>query len=273
MSWWPAIGLLALGLPAFGCGVTGGSRQDPSIGADAGPDIQVPGPDFGFIPNSAQIVPPGRVFVETALESTTSGGPSGRTTYIPVLVRAGVVGDLELRAQMSVVNHEERPTGDVTGRGPLDLGFKYRFTKGGSGLMEPSVGLEAQFVLPVASADMDSGKIEPALFCNLDHFLAEGTVFTWNAGAFAPVDSTGEQYLQAYLAGAINQNLSDDFQVYLTGEWRAPTAHSGDGTMGRVGTGLYWYFNRRMVLVAGYNWGLTDAALDGDGLLGVTFAF
>lgn len=235
--------------------------------------MRSPGPDFGSIPNGSQVVPPGRLYLESALQSTTGGDPKVRNSFLPVLARFGVVEDLEVRAQMSAVHTQEQAEGEVTGHGPLDLGFKYRLGKGGQGLWEPSVGIQAQFLLPVASAGLDTGKVEPGVFLNLDHYLAQGTTLTWNPGVFAPVDPEGQQYLQTYLAAVITQDVGEHWQVFVNTATRGPMSHRGHGFSLRLGGGLYWYLSRRIVAFGGYNWGLTSDALDTDGVVGVTLAF
>lgn len=250
---------------------------EPAQPRDSVPVRQVsivdPGPDFGFIPNGAQVVQPGRVYVESAFESTQSDGRSVRTNFVPVLLRVGVVSGLELRAQMNVFAQENGSTGTTSGHGPLQLGFKYRFNRGERGLFHPSLGVEGELLLPVASAGMDSGKVEPSATLNVDHFLTSTTTLTWSSGVFAPVDETGEQYAQGFVGAALTQQVFDPLQVYVTGEYRAPASDAGSGSIGRVGTGLYWYISQYVAFIGGYNWGLTDAALDTDLVLGLAFAF
>ena len=235
--------------------------------------IADPGPDFGSIPNSAQVVQPGRFYIETAFESTQSEDRTVRTNFVPVLLRVGVVEGLELRALMNVFSHESGPMDDTSGHGPLQLGFKLRFNPGEIGFFNPSVGVEGEFLLPVASAGMDSGKVEPSGTLNVDHFLSSVTTLTWNIGVFAPVDDTGEQFAQGFFGATLTQNVADPLQVYVTGEYRTPTSDAGGGSIGRVGTGLYWYLSRRIVFFGGYNWGLTSESPETDLTLGLSFAF
>jgi hypothetical protein len=237
------------------------------------PNIVDPGPDFGYIPNSAQVVQPGRVYVESAFESTQSEDRTTRTNFVPVLLRVGALDGLELRAQMNVYSQQSGPAGTTSGHGPLQLGFKYRFNRGERGFFHPSIGVEGELLLPVASAGMDSGKVEPSATLNVDHFLTSTTTLTWSAGVFAPVDETGDQFAQGFFGAALNQQVAKPLQVYVTGEYRAPASDAGRGSIGRVGTGLYWYLSQYIVFIGGYNWGLTNASLDTDLTLGLAFAF
>ena len=232
-----------------------------------------PGPDFGFIPNSAQVVQPGRVYIETAFESTQAEDRTVRTNFVPVLLRIGAIEGLELRAQMNVFSHQSGPTGATSGHGPLQLGFKARFNRGRQGFFHPSVGVEGELLLPIASAGMDSGKVEPSATLNVDHFLTSATTLTWSTGVFAPVDESGEQFAQGFVGAALTQQIANPLQVYVTGEYRAPTSDAGTGSIGRVGTGLYWYLSQYIVFIGGYNWGLTSAAPDTDLTVGLAFAF
>ena len=273
-----------------------GARAQPEDVAAAArvaskPDITDPGPDFGFIPNSIQIVQPGRVYLETGAQRTESGDRSTRTLQTPILLRVGAVKSLELRAQMNAIVRQDGTSSDVTGHGPLTLGFKYRFGKGRvgefirqgthgirrrrdhQGFLRPSIGIEGEFTLPLASAGLDSGKVEPTLTLNADHFVTETGTLTWNIGAAGPVDDTGRQHVQGILSTAWSQFIAEPVQAYLTGEYRAPTSDAGGGSVGRVGTGVYWYASQRVVLFGAFNWGLTDEALATDATVGVAFAF
>lgn len=248
-------------------------RQAQGAPPARGPSIVDPGPDFGFIPNGAQVVQPGQFYIETAFETTRSGDRTVRTKLVPVLLRVGIVDGLELRALMNVVSQARKPAGDTTGHGPLQLGFKLRFNRGDVGFLNPSVGVEGEALLPVASAGMDSGKVEPSATLNVDHFLSSATTFTWSVGVFAPVDAAAEQFAQGYFAVALTRQVAEPLQAYVTGEYRSPTSAAGSGSIARLGAGVYWHLAGRAVFFGGYSWGLTRESLDTDLTLGFAFAF
>jgi len=196
-----------------------------------------------------------------------------RDNLIPTLLRVGVAQGLELRAQMNVLSQTREPTGVTTGHGPLQLGFKLRFNRGDAGFLSPSVGIEAGLVLPVASAGMDSGTIEPLLTFNADHFMSEATVLTWSAGVFAPVDETGDQFVQGYFAAALAHQVANPVQLYVTVEYRAPASEEHGDRIGRLGGGAYRRPTDRLVFFGGYIWGLTTPSPDTTLTLGLAFTF
>lgn len=251
------------------------STRDQTIQAPATPrpSIVDPGPDFGTIPNGAQTVQPGQFYIETAFESAQAEAHTVRTNLIPTLLRVGVAQGLELRALMSVLSQTRDATGVTTGHGPLQLGFKLRFNRGEAGFLSPSVGIEAGLVLPVASAGMDNGEIEPLLTFNADHYLSEETVLTWSAGVFGPVDETGDQFAQGYFAAALTHQVAARLQLFATGDFRAPASEADGDEIGRLGGGAYWRPTDGLVFFAGYFLGLTTPSPDTTLTLGLTFTF
>ena len=247
-------------------------RAEPELGSP-GPDVGNPGPDFGSVPDSAQVVPPGRAYLETALLTGRSDDRTVRTSTVPVLLRVGLREDLELRALLNAVIHEDAPLGDTTSTGPFGLGFKLRIDPGDAGFLHPSYGVEGTLIFPVASGGRDTGKLEPALSLNVDHFVTERGTLTWNVGALAPVDGTGAQHLQGLFTAAYYQRVAEPLQLFVAGETRAPAASAGGGTLAHLGTGFYWYLTRRVVLYSAYNWGLTDPSLNTEATVGLTLAF
>jgi hypothetical protein len=241
------------------------------IGCSAGADIRSPGPDFGYIPNAIGIVPPGRVYLESAALLDHEG--SDRGFRLPVLVRAGVAKDWELRVQAWAVQSEERADGRETGTGPVQVGFKHRLSEGGGTALEPAYGFEMEFLLPVSTNDFDDGKVEPSVFVNVDHTLSENGIFTWNVGALTPVDVDGDQFVQGFLAGAYSHFVSPDIQLYATGSLNYPASREDGGTAAVLGAGGYWYASQWVVLYADYQFGVTDDASDGLITIGVSFAF
>ena len=221
------------------------------------PDIKSPGPDLGSVPNSAQVVPPGRAYVETNFNSVRTHDRTVRTNFVPVLLRFGVAQDVELRAFVNVVSHQAAPDGDVAWGGPAAFGFKGRLNRGGPGFLHPSFALEGNLVFPVASAQMDGGKLVPYLALNVDHFVTERGTLTWNLGALAPVDDAGQQYAQGLFAASYVQSLADALQLFVAVDTSAPAARAGGGSISALGTGLYWYVTKRVVLFGAFDWGLT----------------
>ena len=268
------LGLLAVSF-APGCvtlATAASTTDDPGVGeVEQGPDMKDPGPDFGFIPDAIGIVALGRFYVETSIGWDHDEGT--RSSSLPLLLRVGIADDWEARLQTWVVQYEEDPTGDTRGSGPVQLGFKHRLSRGGDAPLRPAYGFEVELLLPVSTGGFDEGKVEPSVYFNADHTLLPGIVFTWNAGILYPVEETGDQFTQGFLAGAYSQFVTPDIQLYINGSVNYPGSANGGGAASVLGLGGYWYINRRVVLFGGYNAGLTDEAPDGVGVIGVSFAF
>jgi len=241
-------------------------------GGGDGPDIKSPGPDFGFIPNAIGIVRPGRLYVETSVEF--DHGPDGaRSWRVPILFRAGVSEDLEARALVWAVQGEKDATGRETGSGPIQLGIKNRISKGGGTALDPAFGFEIDVILPASTGGFDDGTIVPDFTLNFDHTLAPGGVLTWNIGIIGPVDSSGDSFVQGFFAAAWSWFVIPDVQLYATGSINYPADGSGSDPASVLGAGGYWYLDDRVVLFAGYNFGLTSESPDGAGVVGLSFAF
>lgn len=236
----------------------------------ASPNIKTPGPDFGFIPNSIGIVDPGRAYIETSLEFDHSGSDhSGR---FPVLMRFGTAKDWEFRAETWVVQQNKYNDHTSTGSGPLQLGFKRRFSAGDKNFFSPAWGIEAEFLLPVGSDEFHDDEVEPSLTLNFDHWISDVGTMTWNLGVYTPVDEEEGQFLQGFLAAAYGQFVTPDISLYVTGSINYPTNKGGEHSSSVAGIGGYWYSSHRFALFMGYNAGLTEKSSDGAGVIGVSYA-
>lgn len=109
----------------FGCAVS--SEAAPADASPREPDqqprlpvtIRDPGPDNGYFPNVPDVLPPGGVYLESALALDKTGGPSTRTYTVPLLFRAGIVEDWELQLAVDAIAHEDASGANTTGSGPI----------------------------------------------------------------------------------------------------------------------------------------------------------
>ena len=67
-------------------------------------------------------------------------------------------------------------------------------------------------------------------------------------------------------------SVAPTIQLYVTGSANTPEGRRPE-RLSQLGAGGYWYVSGTTALFFGYNFGLTDNAVDGLGLLGAGFAF
>ncbi len=145
-----------------------------------------------------------------------------------ILYRIGIVHDFEIRVGTGVLRLNEPR--EVTGRGPLDLGFKYNIKTGGANTLQPGIGFEFQLQIPLAAAELDDGKVLPSASFNFDHSLPADFSIGWSAGFNTSVDVDGDLFLQSQLQWSLDYQIDDDLSVYVTGDTTYPATSSGDNT-------------------------------------------
>jgi hypothetical protein len=256
------------------------------------PSIRDPGPDFADFPNSADVVKPGLYYLEMAPTSQWSDQPESIDSGLVVLFRAGVVRDFELRLFGSLISvvDSDQPGQDVVGAGPFGIGFKYHMLDGARQWFHPAMGFEFQVELPVAtSSELDPGVALPSGSLNVDHSLPANFSFHWNLGLQTALDGDNDPFWQVNVQWSLANDVTPDFQLYITGNGTYPANPSDDGGKSilgirfpsnggwshLVGAGFMWTFSERAatycLFAPEFNSELEHVG--GAGQIGVTLAF
>lgn len=252
------------------------------------PSIREPGVDFADFPNSADVVPPGVYYMETAPTFQWSNQPDSRQSGLALLFRTGIFQDLELRlfgSGITIIDSDD-PGQDPVGAGPFGIGLKYHVLDGARQWFHPALGIEFQVALPVAtSSELNPDVVLPSGSLNVDHTFPASFSFHWNLGFETSLDDDHDPFLQACLQWSIANDVTRDHQLYVTGTSSYPATPSGGGGILFVGGGFLWIINES---AATYGLLATDFAtgpgfagalrqvgekLGGFAQVGVSFAF
>jgi hypothetical protein len=208
-----------------------------------------PGPDLGGdFPNGGGVVPAGGLYLEWGvLGGYTIAFGYTRTFHrdaaaVPVLLRYGVVRKLELRLAGTLYSYyDKEPDMALQGTGPIQLGCKYSLIDPSRSRNHSALALEFEAVLPLASADLDPGRVEPNLQLDANQPLGSGFWFHWNAGVSTAVDADGDLFAQASLKWSVAKAIEEDWSVYLTGTFVDPDTEPGGIGEIVAGAGFLWF--------------------------------
>ena len=269
---------LLLGWVMFGCAVS--SEAAPADAPAREPDqqprlpvtIRDPGPDNGYFPNVPDVLPPGGVYLESALALDKTGDPSTRTYTVPLLLRAGIVKDWELRLGVDAIAHEDASGANTTGSGPILVGFRRSFWRADPSTSRPGLGLEAQVQLPVGSSAFNGQRAQPSAQLNFEHLLPGSFSFVWDAGLGWPVDVANESYGQGFLDWALVYGASVDVALTVSGQVAYPATSEDDEAMVLNGFGLTWTLSERVAFTSFFAVGATSESPDFQGEVGFTLS-
>lgn len=243
---------------------------------DGWPDITLPGPDMGDFPNSASTLPKGRSYFETAPLTLVSKGDSNPTAYAwPFLFRYGVTDDVESRlfanGLTSVLSGDS-----VTGFSPLAFDLKVHLWDDQRERFIPASSLEVYIQTEFGSPNFRQGT-QKSIALNFDLPLTEQTNLEWTfgyTGVLALVMGVQGNELHANefsFQWAVEHNLTDDFQVFVTGYYNgAVFLQQGVGSV--VGVGASWNVSNRLNLFGSCNAGLDRNVAPVAGQVGIAIA-
>ena len=280
---WPGHRALLPGLLStwllFGCAV-----WSEAVAADAPPQepdrqprrpvtIRDPGPDNGYFPNVPNVLPPGGVYLESALDLDKTNDPSTRTYTVPLLFRAGIAEDWELRLGVDAIAHEDAPGGSTTGAGPILVGFRHSFWRANRSTSRPGLGLEAHVQLPVGSSAFNGQRAQTSVQLNFEHLLPGSFSFVWNAGFGTPVDVDDESFGQGSLDWALVYGASEDMALTVSGKVEYPVTSESEEAMVLNGFGLTWTLSERLAFTSLFAFGATSESPDFHSEVGFTLSF
>lgn len=235
--------------------------------------IRDPGPDNGFFPNVPNVLPPGGMYLETALDLDKTNDPSTRTVTLPLIFRAGIAEDWELRLGVDAIAHEDTPEANTTGAGPIAVGFRHSFWRANRSTSRPGLGLEARVQLPVGSSAFNGQRAQAFAKLNFEHLMPANFSFVWNAGFGVPVDADDESFGQGSLDWALVYVASDDMALTVSGKVEYPVSSESEEAMVLNGFGLTWTLSEELAFTSLFAFGATSESPDFHSEVGFTLSF
>ena len=223
------------------------------------PDISNPGPDMGDFPNGSATLPRGRSYFEWSPHTLLTKGDNNPTTVAsPFLLRYGVTDDLEFRIFGDGIVHSG---GDIstTGFAPLAFDLKVHLWDSPDDYWVSASSLEVYIQSEWGSAALRQGT-QKSIALNFDLPVTEQTNLAWTVG-YSGVQAlvTGIHGSQLHanefsFQWAIEHNLTEDFQVFLTGYYNGSVfLQQGPGKV--VGVGASWNLSDRINVFGSVNAG------------------
>ncbi len=268
-------------------------RDAAQSGDDDDLDISQPGPDMGDYPNSAYTLKRGRMQLEMApLSIRTKNSNNASAAATPFLFRYGVTDDVEFRllgtGLTSIINPD--PT---IGFGVLTLDTKIHLWNDRMEYFIPAVSFEATLQTQWGSPQFQAG-IEPGININMDfpftdrtnfeatigytgnqtdlNFVTRTTTGSALDGMGSPTIQINENIYVASFQWALEQELTDQFEVFIHGYFAQPVGQQND-LSAVVGAGWFYLCSKQLMLFGSANAGLTNVPSPFLAQLGFAYIF
>jgi hypothetical protein len=170
-------------------------------------------PDFT---ESSSTVGAERLQLESGITFADYRGGSKATTLGEILVRWGIVEELELRFQIPTYARESGVSNDASGFLSSAVGFKLQLTEGGGagflGGMESAV--IAATTVPTGTGDFKSSYWEPAAVLCFSWPLASSVGIGANVGVARPAGDNS-RFTSLWASSALGVELNDTSSAFL----------------------------------------------------------
>jgi hypothetical protein len=256
----PAAGArrLALSLLAILAGGVPAAAQEPSPAA-APPELVTDRPDQT---ESAAVVPPGTVQLETGVDhAEEGGGPDAESDALgSTLLRVGLVEGLELRLGWGGwARDREAAGGEVEGTADGEIGFKVALWEARG--RRPQAALLGGVSLPVGADRLSSGRHDASLRLSLAHDLPRGTSLGYNLGMAWAGEESRLEYTAAF-GFPLGPRVGGFVELFGDGLVDEPAGGPSTGSAHAVDGGLTFLLRDRLQLDLAVGAGLTDQAPD-----------
>lgn len=253
-------------LAALGPAPPGRAEEPPPVSpasAEPPPELVTDRPDQT---ESAEVVPPGFVQLETGVDAAVEGGDprSEATAFGSTLVRIGAVEGLELRLGWGGWERAEDGGAADEGATDAELGLKVRLWAARGA--RPQAALLAGVSVPVGGRGRSSERYDPALRFSFAHDLPAGVALGYNLGmawSTAPgvADETSSRLeYTATLGFGLSDRLGAFVELFGDAPVDAPAGDAGPAHAADAGLTLLVSPRLQLDLAAGA--GLTDEAPD-----------
>lgn len=253
---------------AFACACARARAEDNPIVTDR--------PDFV---ESAEVVGLGRFQIETGLlsERDRSNGVTTRTLTTPTLLRLGISETLELRAEGDGLTHERTTdaggaTQRVHGFSDVSFGAKWRVREGDASGM-PGVAWLADLETPIGSKSVRGKGVRPAVRVTAEWELPHDFSIGVMPGVFLDRNDVGKRYAAGVLAVTLGKGLASNLDAFVEVAGERLAAERNGGSSVTFDTGLAWRVTPTLQLDLAFAHGLSSAAPDFQGGLGVSARF
>jgi hypothetical protein len=222
--------------------------------------IRVDRPSFA---NSSNVVGDGVHSIESGVLVTVNKDDPFALTQTPLLYRAGLNSEFELRLGTTGLNFK----GSDSGWADISPGFKWNFHNS----EDISISLIGSLTVPVGSRVFRSTSVNPSVSFAIDVPVGPKTGLLFNAGANAPGDGRN-RVVQPFATAGVSQTLSDKVAVYLEGAVFGPSAPGGITTT--AGDVVVTYLvNDNLQLDAAFFKGFSSSGLDWAATVGLATRF
>jgi hypothetical protein len=230
------------------------------------------------VSESSEVVGPGRVQIETSVQSLSdrSAGGRARLTNTPTLLRVGVSEQLELRVETdgySRLQADAAPPLRASGMADTSLGLKWHMQDGDEDDFVPSVAwlFDAEFAS--GAREFRGQGIRPTLRVVAEWELPNGWSVGAMPGVFSDSDEAGGRYTGGLLALVLGKEFTPRFRgfVEFAAEQLAASRHGGNVTS--LDAGVAWVLTKDLQLDFSMSRGLSRTATDSTWAIGLSVRY
>jgi len=189
--------------------------------------IRDPGADMANYPNSAFTLPEGGFYLESTPFSYTARtkGSSPPTETGQILLRYGLVDDIELRLFYTPYEVQNKRSGSVSGSGPMAFDTKIHLWDAWEEYFIPAAGFELTITTPWLASTAFQSPTSPGFSFNFDQDLPFDIGIEYNLGAtsFEDPHDLSKNVWQFAAQWAAQRDITDDVAVFFNGYYNRTT--------------------------------------------------
>jgi hypothetical protein len=199
------------------------SLENPNaVAGEASPlTIRDPGADMANYPNSAFTLPEGGFYLESTPFGFTgeSTGSGPQTESGQVLLRYGLVDNIELRLFYTPYEVQRHRTGSEAGSGPLAFDTKIHLWDAWEEYFIPAAGFELTITTPWLSSTAFQSSTSPGFSFNFDQDLPFDIGLEYNFGATDYPNPGGLSQSEWQFASqwAAQRDITEDVAIFFNG--------------------------------------------------------
>lgn len=210
-------------------------------------------PDRPGIADGSRTVGAGRIQIEAGFqfERHNDDGVRSRDLFVPTLLRIGLAGDWEIRAEGNTESRTtvESPAGNVTAMGfaPISIGAKYTFFDSRAEDHRVSTGVIARVFPPSGSGDFHANQTSWDLRLAADWDVSERWSLNPNVGVAREASSSGGTFGTALGALTVSFAPNAHWNAFADVGMQS-AADAGAPASVVVDTGFAWVVGRNVQL-------------------------